>query len=95
MSYRYIRLNTSSIEVANRTNKPVKKMISAIFSSLLTSLRSPLFIAIKEIIQLDINMKIAIAAHSSIKLPSVSFIVFIVVKTRKQIPSKLAEVFKI
>lgn len=90
-----IKLKINSRDARNSTNRPVKKIISAMFSSLLTSLKSPLFIAIKEIMQLAININIARAAHSSIKLPSVNFIFFIVVKTKKQIPSKLADVFKI
>ena len=79
--------------VINRELKPVKNIISAIFSYL-SALSVLLLIDKNENILLLINMIVAIEVHSSMNVTLSNLNIFIDVNTRKQIPSKLAEVFK-
>ena len=80
--------------VTKRQINPMRKDISAIFSSLLpTSVL--LLIAKKERILLIINKIIAAAVNSSIKVSACTFNKRNDVSTMKQIPSRLEEVFRI
>ena len=79
--------------VINRELKPVKNIISAIFSYL-SALSVLLLIDKNENILLLINMIVAIEVHSSMNVALSNLNIFIDVNTRKQIPNKFAEVFK-
>ena len=79
--------------VINKELKPVKNIISAIFSYL-SALSVLLLIDKKEIKLLLINMMVAKEVHSSINVVFPNLNIFIDVNTRKQIPNKFAEVFK-
>ena len=79
--------------VIKRQTKPVKKIISATFSYWLP-ISELLRIERKDKILLHINRIVAIEVHSSINVVPLNFKTFKEVSTRKQIPSKLAEVFK-
>ena len=79
--------------VTKRQISPVKKTISAIYSYLFPF--AELFLKErKEKILLHINSMAATEVHSSIKVVPFNFNIFNEVKTRKQMPGKLAEVFK-
>lgn len=80
--------------VMNRQLNPDKKIISAAFSYL-DDLTETLLIDRKDKILLIINRIVATEVHSSINVVPLNFNTFIEVNTRKQMPSKLAEVFKI
>jgi hypothetical protein len=79
--------------VINRQINPAKKMLSAIFSYWLL-FSDLLRIDRKDKMLLLINRIVAIEVHSSINVVPLSFKTFKEVSTRKQMPSKLAEVFK-
>lgn len=79
--------------VINKELKPVKNIISAIFSYLF-ALLVVLLIDKNENKLLLINIMVAKEVHSSISVVSPNLKTFIDVSTKKQIPSKLAEVFK-
>ena len=82
-----------NIVVPNRQNKPTRKLISAIFSSL-----SPALVLLrrakKERILLIINKIIAAVVNSSITVSAWSFNNLSEVNTIKQIPSRLDDVLR-
>ena len=80
--------------VMNRQLSPAKKIISAAYSYL-SALAVLLRIDKKESMLLLIKRKVATAVHSSIKVVSFSLKTFKEVSTKKQMPNRLAEVFKI
>lgn len=80
--------------VIKSTIKPQRKRVSAVRSNLV-ALAVLLLIAKKDNKQLLIKMMIANAAPSSIKEDSCNFETLTEVKTMKQKPNKLADVFKI
>jgi hypothetical protein len=77
----------------NKEKSPRRKMISAVFSnrSLFEAL---LFSARKENKLLAINMKMAAAVNSSMRVLPVRFNTFSEVSTTKQIPNKVEEAFR-
>jgi len=79
--------------VIKRQINPVKKTRSAIFSYLIL-FNEVLLIERKDKTLLLINKMVATEVHSSINVVSLNFKTFKEVNTKKQIPSKLAEVFK-
>lgn len=79
--------------VIKRQINPVKKTRSAIFSYLIL-FNEVLLIERKDKMLLLINKMVATEVHSSINVVSLNFKTFKEVNTKKQIPSKLAEVFK-
>ncbi len=79
--------------VIKRQINPVKKTRSAIFSYLIL-FPEVLLIERKDKMLLLINKMVATEVHSSINVVSLNFKTFKEVNTKKQIPSKLAEVFK-
>jgi len=89
----FIKLNVTIIIVIKRQINPVKKIISATFSKWIP-FTDLLRIERKDKILLLINRTVAIDVHSSINVVPLNFKTFKEVNTRKQIPSKLAEVFK-
>jgi hypothetical protein len=80
--------------VINRKNSPERKIKSAIFSN-----RIPDFLMLridrKDKTQLIININIAIAVSSSIMLFSAILLILNEVRTTKQRPIRVAEVFRI
>ena len=80
--------------VMNKQLRPVKKIISATFSYL-ADFSETLRMDRKDKILLIINRIVATEVHSSMNVVPLNFNTFIDVNTRKQIPSKLADVFKI
>lgn len=85
--------NVTIIMVINKELKPVKKIISAIFSYL-SALLEVLRIDKNENKLLLINIIVAKEVHSSINVVLSNLKIFIDVKTKKQIPRRFAEVFK-
>lgn len=93
MSYLMI-LKLKNIAVINNRNNPLRKNMSASFSSR-TLLFSFLRIDIKDKMQLAINMMIASVAISSMMVASFRFNTLMEVSTIKHKPSRLDDVFKI
>ena len=89
----FIKLNVTIIMVIKRQINPVKKIISATFSYWIL-FSDLLRIERKDKILLLINRIVAIEVHSSINVVPLNFKTFKEVSTRKQIPNKFAEVFK-
>ena len=89
-----ITLNAKRMEVINRTHSPAKKIISAAFSSFLLRSDCPR-IERKERMQLNIKRIMAAKVISSIIDCSDFPSSLIDVRIRKQMPSKLDDVFKI
>jgi len=79
--------------VTKRQINPVKKIISATFSYLLL-FSDLLRIERNDKILLVMKRMVATEVHSSINVVPLNFRTFNEVSTRKQIPSKFAEVFK-
>ena len=86
-------LNENNKVVTNSKKSPVRKKISAIFSSRPLFFMVP-FIDKKERIQLAINKKIAAVVNSSIIVLPEILNNLSEVSTTKQSPSKLEEAFK-
>jgi hypothetical protein len=82
----------TNIVVKKRKNNPTKKIVSAKPSSRPSELF--LFIAKKESRLLIINMTIAQAVSSSIKVACFISIIFLEVSTMKQSPRRLEEVLR-
>ncbi len=90
----FIKLNVTIKMVINRQLNPVKKIISAAFSYL-DDFAVTLRIDRKDKILLHIKSMVATEVHSSMNVVPLNFNTFKDVNTRKQMPSKLADVFKI
>ena len=86
--------NVITIVVTNITIKPVIKKMSAIFSYLADVFSFSFLIEKNESIQLTMKAMVATAVNSSISEDCFKCKTFNEVKTRKQSPSKLDEVFK-
>lgn len=84
-----------TIVVINKTERPVIKKTSAVFSYLILNLLLLLRIERNEKILLIIKEIVAIAVNSSINDVCFNFKTFREVKTIKQIPKRFDEVFNI
>jgi len=87
-------LNENSSVVTNNKDKPARKRISAILSSLPLFLMEPL-IDKKERIQLAMNNMMAIVVSSSIMVLPAMLSNLSDVSTTKQSPSRFEDAFKI
>ena len=83
-----------NIVVMNKENSPHRKIISATFSRCSLFLSVLLLIERKESTLLSINIKIANAVNSSMRVLPSRFNNFREVRTIKQIPNKLDEVVR-
>ncbi len=84
-----------TIVVINKTERPDMKKNSAIFSYRMLSLSLLLRIDKNDNILLTIKEMVAMAVNSSIRVVCFSFKIFNEVKTIKQSPKRLEDVFKI